>query len=155
MTRGWWVLTLAGTMLGQEAARPKQTVVYVAEAQNVPAGKQTVVELHFKVLDGYHVNSHTPKSEFLIPTTLEAKAGDGVKAGAPVYAPGREFSFAFSPEEKLDVYTGDFTVKLPVTATVGEHTVAGSLRYQACDKAACYPPKTLPVEIPVSARTTP
>ncbi len=152
MRRGLLVLALAGTLLGQETARPKQTVVYVAEAHDVPAGKQSVVELHFKVLDGYHVNSHTPKSEFLIPTTLEAKAAEGVKAGVPVYAPGREFSFAFSPEEKLDVYTGDFMVKLPVTSAWGAHTIAGSLRYQACDKAACYPPKTLAVEIPLTAK---
>ncbi len=150
--RGFWVLALSGTLLGQEAARPKQTVVYTAEAQNIPAGKQSMVELHFKVLDGYHVNSHTPKSEFLIPTVLEPKAVSGVATGTAVYPPGREFSFAFSPEEKLDVYTGEFAVKLPITALAGEHTVAGSLRYQACDKAACYPPKTLPVEIPVTAK---
>ncbi len=145
-------LALAGALLGQEAARPKQTVVYTAEVQSIPAGKPTVVELHFKVLDGYHVNSHTPKSEFLIPTTLETKSADGIKTGAPGYTPGREFSFAFSPEEKLDVYTGDFTVKLPVTASLGAHTLEGSLRYQACDKAACYPPKTLAVELPITAK---
>ena len=34
-----------------------------------------------------------------------------------------------------------FAVKVPVVAAAGEHTVAGSLRYQACDHAACYPPK--------------
>lgn len=152
MMRGLLLVALGASLLGQEAARPKQTVVYVAEAHDVAAGKQAMVELRFKVLEGYHVNSHVPKSEFLIPTALEAKASDGVKAGAPLYSAGREFSFAFSPEEKLDVYTGEFTVKLPVTAVAGAHTVDATLHYQACDKAACYPPKTLPVQVPIAAK---
>jgi len=32
------------------------------------------------------------------------------------------------------------------------HTIDGSLRYQACDKAACYPPKSLPVQVMVAAK---
>jgi hypothetical protein len=51
------------------------------------------------------------------------------------------------------VYAGDFTVKLPVVAAAGEHTVEGSLKYQACDNAACYPPKTLPVKVDCSTST--
>ena len=42
---------------------------------------------------------------------------------------------------------GDFTVKVPVTASAGEHTMDGTLRYQACDSAACYPPKSLVVKV--------
>jgi hypothetical protein len=28
----------------------------------------------------------------------------------------------------------------------------GSLRYQACDSAACYPPKTLPIQVVFTAK---
>ncbi|MEO6804873.1 MAG: protein-disulfide reductase DsbD domain-containing protein [Edaphobacter sp.] len=52
----------------------------------------------------------------------------------------------------MDVYSGSFTVKLPVVAEPGTHTVAGTLRYQACDRAACYPPKNLPVQILFTAK---
>jgi hypothetical protein len=62
------------------------------------------------------------------------------------------YSFSFDPTEKLDVYAGDFTMKLPVVAAAGEHTVSGVLRYQACDNAACYPPKTLPVQVLFTAK---
>ena len=65
---------------------------------------------------------------------------------------GTPYSFSFEPKEKLDVYTGSFTIKLPVVAAAGEHTVEGALRYQACDHAACYPPKTLPVQILFTAK---
>ena len=85
-------------------------------------------------------------------TRLEWKAASGVTAGEPGYPAGQLYSFSFSPEEKLDVYTGDFTVTLPVEAKPGEHTLEGVLRYQACDKAACYPPKVLPVRVLFTAK---
>ncbi len=129
--------------------KPKQYVVYASEQQMVKAGKKSFVELRFSVMDGYHVNSHTPKSELLIPTNLALKPAAGVTAGAAEYPKGQEYSFSFSPGEKLDVYAGTFTVRVPVEVAAGEHTVDGTLRYQACDHAACYPPKTLPVSVVV------
>ena len=133
-------------------ARPKSYVVYAAEAQTIAAGKNAVIELHFKVQDGFHVNSHRPKAEFLIPTKLTLEPAEGVKTAAFEYPAGTAYSFSFDPNEKLDVYSGTFTVKLPVVATAGEHKLSGTLRYQACDHAACYPPKTLPVEVLFTAK---
>ena len=133
-------------------AKPKSYVVYAAEQQSVSAGKRSVLELHFRVVDGFHVNSHTPKSELLIPTRIELQPAAGVKADAIEYPAGTSYSFSFDPTEKLDVYSGDFTVKLPVVAEVGTHTVDGTLRYQACDHAACYPPKSLPLQVIFTAK---
>jgi DsbC/DsbD-like thiol-disulfide interchange protein len=138
--------------LDAPAPKPKSFVVYAAEQQNVTAGKRTVLELHFRVVDGFHVNSHTPKSELLIPTQITLQPAEGVKAEAVQYPAGTSFSFSFDPTEKLDVYSGPFTVKLPVVADAGTHTVDGTLRYQACDHAACYPPKSLPVQVIFTAR---
>jgi len=111
-----------------------------------------VIELHFRVLEGYHVNSHTPKSEFQIPTSLKLDPAAGVKAGAMQYPAGTAYSFSFDPNEKLDVYSGPFTVKVPVVAAPGEHHLTGSLHYQACDHAACYPPKTLQLDVFFTAK---
>ena len=138
--------------LDAPAAKPKSYVVYAAEPQSVAAGKRSVLELHFRVVDGFHVNSHTPKSELLIPTRIELQPAAGVKAEAVEYPAGTSYSFSFDPTEKLDVYSGDFTVKLPVVAVAGTHTVDGTLRYQACDNAACYPPKSLPVQVIFTAK---
>lgn len=134
------------------SARTKVYVTYAAEPQTVAAGKQSLLELHFKVAEGFHVNSHTPKSELLIPTQIKLQPTAGVKAGAVEYPAGTAYSFSFDANEKLDVYSGAFTVKVPVVATVGEHTLEGTLRYQACDHAACYPPKVLPVPVPFTAK---
>src|SRR5260370_1404408 len=132
--------------------KPKSFVVYAAEQQVVPAGKRSVLELHFRVVGGFHVNSHQPKSELVIPTQISLPTVAGVKAEAVEYPAGTSYSFSFDPTEKLDVYTGAFTVKLPVVAEAGTHTVDGTLRYQACDHAACYPPKSLPVQVIFTAK---
>jgi DsbC/DsbD-like thiol-disulfide interchange protein len=138
--------------LSAPAMKPKQYVSYVTEEQVVKAGKKSVVELRFRVTEGFHVNSHTPKSELLIPTNLTLQPAAGVKAVTIEYPAGTEYSFSFEPGEKLDVYTGAFAVKVPVVAEAGSHTVDGVLRYQACDNAACYPPKSLPVQVVVTAK---
>ena len=155
------VLALSGsTMLTAQqvgsldapAAKPKSFVVYASEPQSVAAGKRSVLELHFRVVEGFHVNSHTPKSELLIATSLTLDAAPGVKVGTAVYPAGSEYSFRASPNEKLDVYSGAFTVKIPVTAQAGTRMLEGKLRYQACDREACYPPKTLPVEVAIAVK---
>jgi hypothetical protein len=73
--------------------------------------------------------------------------------GKTEYPPGKDVSFPFSPDEKLSVYSGDFTIRLGVhplhSVVAGKYMMHGVLRYQACDNAACYPPKTLPVSFEV------
>lgn len=152
------VLLVSGLACAQQGSLPmpgpkaKQYVTYQADQQDLKAGKREVVELHFRVTDGYHVNSHTPKSELLIPTALKFDQSTAINASAPEYPAGTLYSFSFNPSEKLDVYTGAFTVKVPIVAQAGAHTVTGTLHYQACDNAACYPPKSLPVQIAVTAK---
>jgi thiol:disulfide interchange protein len=126
--------------------------LYSAEQQVVPAGKPAVLQLRFRVNEGFHVNSHTPKSELLIPTRVELDPDPAVKAAPAEYPAGQTFSFSFDPSEKVDVYAGSFIVKVPVTAARGPHELHGALKYQACDHAACYPPRTLAIAVPFTAK---
>jgi hypothetical protein len=145
----------AHTQLGSmdtPGPNPKSYVIYASEQQTIPAAKPATLELRFHMLPGYHVNSHTPKSELLIATTLTLQPADGVKPSAPQYPAGKPYSFSFDPSDKLDVYAGDFTIKLPVVASAGQHMVDGALKYQACDNASCYPPRTLPIKVVFTAR---
>ena len=118
-----------------------------------PRAAQTMVSLNFHVPPGYHINSNTPKSEFLIPTALKMDIPTDIVLGKIEYPAGEDASFPFSPDEKLSVYTGDFTISLgvhPMKSVVpGKYLMHGVLRYQACDNAACYPPKNLPVSFEV------
>jgi Disulphide bond corrector protein DsbC len=115
--------------------------------------KQTMVDLNFRVPPGYHVNSNAPKSEFLIPTALKMAVPTDIILGKIAYPAGTDMTFPFSPDEKLNVYSGDFTIAVgvhPLRSVVpGKYVMHGVLRYQACDNAACYPPKTLPVSFEV------
>ncbi len=135
-----------------QPSRSRQYVAYAAEPQVVPAGKHGTLELHFQVQSGYHINSHTPKSELLIPTAVTLTDVPGVKLAPATYPVGSSYSFSFDPSTKLDVYVDGFTVKLPVTAAAGAHELHGTLHYQACDHAACYPPRTLSITVPFTAK---
>ena len=134
---------------------PKGPVVKMAPAPLITAiqGKSATVPLSFKVAGGYHVNSNRPKSEYLIPTALKVEATTDIVIGKTTYPDGKDMSFAFSPDEKLNVYAGDFTVNVLVrplsSVTPGKYVIRGTLKYQACDNTACYPPKNLPISFDV------
>ena len=115
--------------------------------------KQTMVSLDFRVASGFHINSNTPKSEFLIPTSLKMDLPTDIVLGKIQYPEGKDLTFPFSPDEKLNVYSGDFTINVAVhplrAVEPGKYVMHGVLRYQACDNAQCFPPKTLPVSFDV------
>jgi DsbC/DsbD-like thiol-disulfide interchange protein len=119
------------------------------EQVSIPAGKATDVALHFRVAQGLHINSHTPKDEFLIPTVLSVPVGSGVKLEGANYPAGADFVLPLDPGTKLSVYTGEFVIQTRIVAEAGNHLVEAKLRYQACDNNACMPPKTITVPIDV------
>ena len=119
----------------------------------ITRGKSNPVNLRFHVGSGFHVNSNLPKSEFLIPTVLKLSAPTDIVIGRVTYPAGSEMSFAFAPEDKLSVYSGEFPVVVEVRPLAevipAKYMIRGELKYQACDNAACYPPKKLPVQFEV------
>jgi hypothetical protein len=149
-------LLLAYTCLAADD-NPKLGRMYVsfegASSAVVVPGKPSQVELRFRVKDGYHINSNKPKSELLIPTTLKLDPPSDLASEGVVYPPGKDLSFPFDPSEKLNVYSGEFTVltKLSAarTANPGNFTVHGELKYQACSDNACFPPKNIPLQFDV------
>lgn len=122
------------------------------EQATVTAGKPSVVELHFRVNEGLHINSHTPREKSLIPTQLMVGEPTGVNVASVDFPAGSDYSPAFSPNDKLSVYTGEFVLRAHVTAQRGDHLVQAALRYQACDAHSCYPPKTAPIAMSVIAK---
>lgn len=141
--------------IGFGAPRSKQWVQMVSSPQvavkaSSPAAKD--VELRFTIEQGLHINSHTPHSEFLIPTTLTLDKTPGVEVAKIDYPQGLDYHFQFSPKDALSVYTGEFAVVVRVRARAGHYAMHGQLRYQACDNKSCNPPQTLPVQLDVTAR---
>jgi hypothetical protein len=136
-----------------ESSRPtahSATVEYLFPEQiTLNADKPSPVTLHFRVAPGYHINSHTPKDESLIPTTFSIPQSSGVRLESATYPDGTDYTLPLDPSTTLSVYTGEFTIQTRIVAPHGNHLVEASLRYQACDKSACYPPKTVTVPIDV------
>lgn len=118
----------------------------------VVAGKATTLTLPFKVKSGFHINSHRPNSDLMIATRLGVLELDGLNVSGVDFPPGQEYAFSFDPKTKLSVYTGDFTLTAHLLAKKGTQKFSGLLKYQACDHAACYPPKSLPFVVEVTAK---
>lgn len=112
------------------------------------------VELRFHITSGFHINSNKPSEEYLIPTALSMDAPTDIVVGRVTYPQGQNITLPFAPDMKLNVYSGEFTLLVtirPLSSVVhGKYALHGRLRYQACDKAACYPPRNLPVSFEVN-----
>ncbi len=119
------------------------------EQVSLTAGKASDVALHFRIAPGLHINSHDPREEFLIPTTFSIPEGAGVKLQTANYPAGADFYLPADPKDKVSVYTGEFIIQARLVAEPGNHLVEARLHYQACDKNACMPPKTITVPIDV------
>ncbi len=146
---------VAGLALAQ-APGDKLPSVIVAPVGNVQlrAGSGTDLALDFRIGADFHINSNKPKADYLIPTVLKLNPQEPVVIANVKYPAGEDMSFAFSPNEKLSVYSGDLTINLvlkaPASAAAGTYPVKGELRFQACDRSACYPPRSIPVQFQVT-----
>ncbi len=117
-----------------------------------PGGKANA-DLAFQVKHGFHINSNKPGSDLLVPTVVKLDPPTDIAVGGLQYPEGHDFSLSADPTEKLNVYTGDFTVTAIVAAAKkmppGRYRIHGMLKYQACDDRACYPPAQLPIAFDV------
>ena len=158
---GCSILALAAALTGAQKlpwqtnsqSDSKQWVKFLYPEQvSVPANQDSVVELHFAVNPGLHINSHTPHEKSFIPTQLIVAELPGLTVKQVDFPPGTDFTLAADPGEKLSVYTGDFVLRAHLKAQAGEHLMQAALRYQACDATSCYPPRKAPVAVDVIAR---
>jgi hypothetical protein len=147
---------MAQDNLGKKAPSVTMDAVPV---KSITRGKANTVEIPFTVGDGFHINSNTPTAEYLIPTTLKMDPPTDIVVGKTIYPPGTQQSFAFAPDEKLSVYTGTFKVLVSLRPMANvlpsKYELRGTLRYQACDNAQCFPPKNLPVQFAVKVVKAP
>lgn len=132
------------------SAAHTQHVELATGSVHVRAGASEWVALRFQVDPGFHINSHTPHDELLVPTTVVAGTG-ALKVVAQRYPPGVPLRLEVSGGETLSTYQGEFQVDVQLVAPKGENALTGTLRYQACDARACFPPRNLPLRVTVTA----
>jgi len=148
------VLLLAGLVWAQDPGDKPPVIMAPVGTVQLRAGASKDIPLDFRVGSEFHINSHTPKSPLLIPTVLRLSPPEQVVVTEVKYPAGHDTSFAFAPDEKLNVYSGDFSInallRAPRGTPAGTYPVKGELRFQACDRSSCFPPRTIPVQFQVT-----
>jgi hypothetical protein len=134
---------------GRSTAKVDAVQYLFPEQVTVPAGKPSPVALHFRIAPGLHINSHTPREDYLIPTMLSIPEEAAVRLDGASYPAGADLTLPADPKTKLNVYTGEFIIQARIVAQPGNHLVEARLRYQACDRNECMPPRTITVPIDV------
>lgn len=133
-------------------APPAEMVRVEAPGVEARRGASAGGEVRLAVAAGFHVNANPASEKYLIPTELKIEPTEGIEVGAVAYPESltRQFSFA---EKPLAVYEGEvrikFALKVRPGAPAGEQTLRARVRYQACDDAQCYPPKSVETDVSV------
>ncbi len=145
-----WTLPLLALALSAQMS-PNLTVAAVPTVK-AAKGLTTTITLKAHLPAGYHANSNKPTEKYLIPLTLEWTGGPLTMVKTD-YPAGSMEKYSFS-DKPLSVVTGDFSIstefKVPAGAQSGPAAQTGTLKYQACDDHACYPPKKVPINVTVS-----
>jgi thiol:disulfide interchange protein DsbD len=99
---------------------------------------------------GFHINSHNPTDQFLVPTVVRFDEEEGITL-SPVSYPVPELkSFSFSTS-KASVYDGKISIfsqgRLSNDIPPGDVKVSGILAYQACNDQTCFMPRSVDFEI--------
>jgi DsbC/DsbD-like thiol-disulfide interchange protein len=143
---------LVASPAGSQTPSGKDVVAPEAYASHDPVARGMSFQLAvvLKIRPGFHVNAREVTEDYLIPTDLRAEIPAGFKLGTVAYPRGTLQTFTFSKNKKLNVYSGNVTILLPLTvlatAPLGPQHIPMKLRYQACSTEICLPPVTKEVD---------
>ncbi len=120
--------------------------------ESIHPGEGFQVAVIANIEQGFHVNSHKPRDDYLIPTIVQFDTAPGILFGPVSYPIPELKSFSFSPT-KLSVYEGSVVMvsqgKLSPNIPVETTRISGRLTYQACNDEHCLMPKTITFEMPL------
>jgi thiol:disulfide interchange protein DsbD len=119
------------------------SVNVVPPAGVLKAGQAYPFSLELTIRAPYHINSEQPLEDFLIGTSIDFKAVEGVSFAKIVFPPSEMRKLDLSPNP-MAIYEG----KIIVTAEVAigpafkgpDLVIEGKVTYQACDNLSCLPP---------------
>jgi cytochrome c biogenesis DsbD-like protein len=143
---------LLSSPAGSQTPSGKDVVAPEAYASHDPVarGMSFQVAVVLRIRPGFHVNAREVTEDYLIPTDLRAEIPAGFRLGTVAYPKGALQTFTFSKNKKLNVYSGNVTILLPLTvlptAPLGPQHIPMKLRYQACSTEICLPPVTKEVD---------
>jgi hypothetical protein len=120
----------------------------------VNAGDSLEINIGVEIAEGFHIQANPVTDDFLIPTTIKTilLETEGVFLGSPVYPAGKALVLQGTLDTLL-VYDQMLSIRLPImiisSAKPEEVDLKCELRYQACDSASCFAPRSLTFDIPI------
>ena len=150
------LVVAASAALGQLAAPEKASLTLRADRTAYLPGEPVRIAAVVDIEDGWHMNSHTPTFDWLIPTELSLTLPEATSVPDATYPPAELLRFAFSDALSEDnapiavyahraIIVVSFT--LPETLDGSQLEVPASLYYQACDDSSCLPPVTTHAQV--------
>ena len=127
---------------------------------NVPgiitkAGKHSEIDISIEVKNGYHIQAHEVKDEFIIPTTLVIHGDEEFVINKQVFPTPVKFKLE-GTDQYLDVYDGKFEIKTffktQEQVQKGFYNLNGKISYQACDSVRCLFPRNIKFSANVEVR---
>ncbi len=138
-------LCLAAVAGGQFRPPPKASLQAVADLTSYAPGESVRIAAVITVDDGWHIQSHTPSFEYLIPTELALELPEGWPQPDVSYPDHIMWQSEFEADP-LAVYEHEAVIHaeldVPADAVAGTVEVPVELTYQACDDRTCLPPTT-------------
>ncbi|NLD38277.1 MAG: thioredoxin fold domain-containing protein [Desulfatiglans sp.] len=139
-----------------EAKTPTVSVEVIHSTDRHEMSKSYPVLFRLTVASGWYIHG-TTKEDYLIPTALVFTGTDGISVENIEFPLPEKIKFEYT-DRAVDVYAGTFyaqgMVKVEQGAATGLKSITGELSYQACSKASCLAPETIPVEIELDVVTT-
>ena len=161
--RRWFAvaLTLASLLAAPVRAQegtvaiphPAKLVHVRATPVALTAGAGRTANVTLDITPGWHINANPPSPDYMVATTVELAGAGGVILATPVYPKGRAIKLGFE-EGEISVLDGSVSIELPLVASAqavdGMHTLAGKIKFQACNDQLCLAPASVPFSLAVT-----
>ncbi len=143
---------ITGTSAAQMMSSADKVDIQTAISVNqVEQGSEFKAVVFLNLQYPWHVNSHTPTLDWLIPTELTITRAENLILSDIRYPPAKTMTFGFA-DEPLDVYEEESPIYLSFRTSSsiepGDHVIEAVLRIQACDDMQCLAPANVDVRIP-------
>jgi uncharacterized protein YyaL (SSP411 family) len=133
------------------ATRNPVTFSVTPSAATVAPGGKLTLSMRLSIEKDWHINSHTPYQDYLIPTSVTVAGTAPLTVATISYPAGRDLEVA---GEILSVYEGTLELAVPISlakaAKRGRIELRVDLRFQACDGTSCLVPDEITTRVPVT-----
>ena len=114
--------------------------------EKIHAGSQFKFALKIDIEDTWHINSHKPNEDFLIPSEISAELTKNFNILTLSYPTPHEYNFGFS-DVPVSVFEGEIFVggiiEVNPNTSPGVYEIPIEFTYQACNDVTCLPPNSV------------